>query len=109
MKNKIERKGGVKPPKFLKRYFWEVDFGKLDAKKSAEYVVNRLLEYGDEKAVRWMLDRFGKKQIKYVLCKYRGYSEKSANFWALVLGVPRNKVLCLQKSYLEMRKRTWPY
>lgn len=99
----------MKLPIFLKRYFWEVDFSKLDAESSSEYILRRLLEYGDERAIKWMFNNFKKNQMKKVLCKFRGYSEKSANFWALVLGVPRKNVLCLQKPYLEMRKRTWPY
>ena len=98
-----------KLPGFLKQYFWEVDFGKLDKTRFPEYIIRRLLEYGDEKAIGWMFSNFRRAKIRQVLCKFRGYSEKTANFWALVLGIPRNKVLCLQRHYLEMRKRTWPY
>lgn len=98
-----------KLPSFLRQYFWEVDFNKLDRDKSWEYVIHRLLEHGNDRAVKWMFENYKKKRMQYVLCKYRSFSEKSAIFWALVLRVPRDKIVCLQKPFLEMRKRTWPY
>lgn len=96
-------------PKFLKQYFWDVDFEKLEFKKSRTYVLIRILEYGNEKAIEWMRKNFAKDEIAEVLFRYRGVSPMSANFWALVFGIDRKKVVCLQKPYLEIRNRHWPY
>jgi hypothetical protein len=96
-------------PKFLKKYFWDVDFDKLDVKAHSQDILTRLLEYGDEKAIRWMKRNFTKDEIADVLFHLRTVSPKSANFWALIFGIDRKKVLCLQKHYLEIRKRCWPY
>ena len=43
-----------KAPAFLKQYFWDIDFDKLDIEKYPLYVVARILNYGDEKAIAWM-------------------------------------------------------
>lgn len=96
-------------PEFLSKYFWDIDFKKLDATKYPYYVIERILEYGDEKAVKWMMDNFKKTQIKYTLIKRRGISKKSAVYWALILNISKNKILCLNKRYQSRFEKTWPY
>ena len=98
-----------KLPEFLRKYFWDVEFGKIDKEKSRIYILKRILEYGDEKAVAWMRGNFKKSDIKDALVNFRGYSRKSANFWALLLNVPREEVLCLKKRSSKEQKRIWPY
>ena len=98
-----------RPPKFLRKYFWDVDFGEIDLKTHYQDILVRILEYGDEKAIDWMKRNFTKDDIANVLFRLRGVSPKSANFWALIFGIDRRKVLCLQKHYLEIRNKHWPY
>ena len=98
-----------KLPESLKKYFWDVEFEKIALEKRRVYVLRRILEYGDEEAVSWMWKNFKKSEIKNVLSNYRGYSQKSANFWALLLNVPSEEVLCLKKHSSRDRKRIWPY
>jgi hypothetical protein len=100
---------GLELPKFLSKYFWDVDFEKLNVGKYPFFIIERILEYGDRDAVMWMLDNFRKSQIKRTLLEKRNFSARSANYWSSVLGVPKNKVLCLKKSYQKMRKTHWPY
>lgn len=97
-----------KAPKFLKEYFWDIDFQKLDENKSRLFVLKRILEYGDEKAVGWMTRNFGRDEIVKFL-SFARIDHKSANFWAIILGIEKEKILCLQKRYLAMRKKIWPY
>lgn len=96
-------------PKFLKGYFWDVEFKKIDPEKNRLYILRRILNYGDEKAVNWMHKNFESLEIKNTLSNFRGYSRKSVNYWALVLGVPREKVLCLKKRSLKEPRTFWPY
>ena len=96
-------------PKFLEKYFWDVDFEKIDVEKYRFYVIRRILNYGDERAIRWMNDHFRKNEQIEALCTTRDISPKSDNFWAVILGVPKRKVRCLQKRYLAIRKQSWPY
>ena len=96
-------------PQFLKKYFWDVEFGRLNIEGRKIYILRRILEYGDEKAVSWMWKNFKKSEIKDALCNFRGYSQKSANFWAFILGLPREEVLCLKRSFLKIQNQFWPY
>ncbi len=98
-----------KLPEFLKGYFWDVDFGKINLDHRRVYVLKRILEYGDEKAVGWMWKNFKKSEIKNTLCNFRGYSQKSANFWAFILNIKKEDVKCLSRSFREIQKQFWPY
>ena len=96
-------------PKFLKQYFWDVDFESIDLEKRRLYVIKRILNYGDEKAIEWMNKHFSRYEQAEVLCATRDISPKSANFWAVILSVSKRRVKCLQKPYLEIRNQFWPY
>ena len=98
-----------KLPKFLEKYFWDVEFKEIDTKSYSSDVLARLLEYGDEKAISWIKRKFTRHQIEDVLLHYRSVSPRSANFWALIFNIDKRKVVCLQKPYLEIRRRHWPY
>jgi len=98
-----------KIPKFLKKYFWEIRFKELDLQKCRVYILRRILEYGDEEAVAWLWRNFKKSEIKNVLFNYRGFTKKSANYWVVVLNLPRENVRCLNKPSPKEQKRIWPY
>lgn len=97
-----------KLPKFLKRYFWDVDFEKMDPSRSRIFVLGRLIECGDGKAAAWIRKTFDRDEVAKLLA-YARIDPKSGNFWAVVFDIDRKKVLCIQKHYLEIRKRHWPY
>jgi hypothetical protein len=98
-----------KLPAFLKKYFWEVDFGEIDPNKHSSFIIERILELGDKKATSWLIKNFDKETIKKILCTTRKLSPKTAIFWSQILGVDKGKIRCLQKSYLQKRKSHWPY
>ena len=96
-------------PEFLKKYFWDTEFENIILEKRRIYVLKRILEYGDEKAVAWMRRNFTTKEMKNALSNFRGYSQKSANYWALILDMPREKIPCLKKHSSKEPKKIWPY
>lgn len=98
-----------KLPNAFKKYFWDVDFDKLDKVQSAGYIVHRILDKGNDRAIKWMYKNYDKDFIKEIIVKRRGFSPKTANFWADLLNIDKRKVVCLQKPYLKMRQELWPY
>ncbi|PKP54927.1 hypothetical protein CVT91_17480 [Candidatus Atribacteria bacterium HGW-Atribacteria-1] len=96
-------------PQFLKKYFWDVDFNKLDKEIFASFIIERILEEGDEKAARWMRDNFDLAQIKNVLYNSKNLSPKSANYWQLIFNLKRDKILCLRKSFQQKQRIIWKY
>jgi len=85
-------------PKHLRSLFWDVDVELFDPVAYPRYVIQRVLEYGDEDAVAWMRSLFDREQIVDVLRTDRALTPLSANFWALVLGVPAHEVVALRMS-----------
>ncbi len=96
-------------PGFLKKYFWDVDFEKVDKKQSTAYIIHRLLDRGNDRAIRWMYKTYDKNLIKEIVIKRRGFSPKTANFWADLLDIDKSQIVCLQTPYLKMRQELWPY
>ncbi len=96
-------------PPFLQRYFWDIDPTALDVSQHPTYVMERLLEYGDPEAVRWLLQRFSQEELAAVVQRSRQLSPRSANFWALYFGVSKEDVRCLSRPFREQAEAVWPY
>lgn len=75
-------------PKNFKQYFWEIDTQKLDFKKRKIYILKRLLEYGDPRAISWAWKTFSKKDWKSAL-KSREVSLVTKNFWSSLLSLKK--------------------
>jgi len=65
--------------------FWDTDSSSLDLQQNKEYIIERVLELGDENAVSWLVSCYRRSEIKKVLAASRRISRKSANYWSLVL------------------------
>lgn len=96
-------------PRFLKKYFWDVNFSELSKENYSSFIIERILEYGDERAVKWMKKNFNISEIKNVICKSKNLSQKSANFWQFMFNLKRDKILCLKKSFQKKRRAIWKY
>lgn len=96
-------------PTFLKQYFWDVDFDQLTLEESGIFILKRVLDRGNDKAIKWLLQNYTREDIRKLLLVSRDLSAKTANFWADYLKVDKRKVVCLQKPYLSMRQMHWPY
>lgn len=96
-----------KLPAFLKRYFWDVPFAGLDLHQSGAFLIERILEYGNPQAVRWLRAHVLAEAICEVVKSSHSLSARSANFWAAIYRLDRRTVRCLSKSFLRRRARHW--
>ena len=64
--------------------FWDVDPKTIDLKRHATYVIERVLDFGNDKEVRWLWRTYGPSRIRKVLKKSRVLDAKSRNFWELI-------------------------
>ena len=64
----------------LKKYFWDVEFEKLDLEKNKRYIISRLYCYGDLKAIRWIKQTYSKADIEEVAKKSRNLTPLVANY-----------------------------
>jgi hypothetical protein len=74
----------LKKPASFKKYFWEIKAKNLDLTKRKVYVLKRLMEYGDAKAISWAWGAFPKKDWLKAL-KSREISPATKGFWRSLL------------------------
>ncbi len=87
-------------PDFLKPYFWEIDLIQLRLPRRQTYVIERVLEYGDDQAIRWLKATFSPETIAGVVRCSRRISKNTANLWALVLDIPKEQIRCFSTPSL---------
>lgn len=77
----------VKKPimKFRQALFWDVNPKNIDVKKNAQYIIERVADFGDDKEARWVLDFYDKKTLKKVVAKSRALRPETKNLWTLML------------------------
>ncbi len=85
-------------PKHLRLLFWDTDVDGFDAEAYPVYAIERVLEYGDEQAVVWMRSLFTDEQILDVLRTDRNLTPRSANFRALLFGLPASDIIALRST-----------
>ncbi|MBI3304733.1 hypothetical protein HYZ80_00170 [Candidatus Parcubacteria bacterium] len=76
-------------PVRLKSLFWDIDPVKLDVKRHRAFVIERVLEHGDEAAIAWLFKTFSRTAIASVTKASRRLSPKSRDFWSFKLGIWR--------------------
>ena len=69
----------------IRPFFWDSDIPKINIKEHKQCLIERILELGDEKAVQWLFSHFSLPEIKKTLKDNRRISEKSKNYWFLIL------------------------
>ncbi len=96
------------PRKFYK-FFWDVQPEKLDIDRNAVFILERLLEMGDDDVIAWVRAAYPEETIKEVVRNSSRLSRKTARFWQVFLGLKEGEVKCLSRSYRQAEKPLWPY
>ena len=89
-------------PSFLRPYFWEVDFTMIQLPKHETYVIERVLEYGNDQAIGWLKKIFTPETIAHVVRRSGCLSRNTANFWALILDIPKEEIRCFSNPFQLM-------
>jgi hypothetical protein len=81
--------------------FWDSDPNTLDRDQHRRYIIERVLELGDQLAVRALFAVYTREEIGDVVLTSRQLSRRSAEFWALVLGLEERPLACTKPSWTE--------
>lgn len=88
-KEEVERFRTGKVPSSLRPLFWDVKLSDIDIRQHRDFVLSRVLEYGDFNAIRWALREYPRQELAQFL-RGRGLeilSRRSWVFWTSQLGV----------------------
>ena len=91
---------GDQLPEFLRSIFWETKFENIDIFGYKQYIIERVLEYGNDDAIIWLLKAFDAREIGEVVRSSRRISPNTATLWSLVLEIPKEEITCISKPSL---------
>jgi len=83
---------------FSQSLFWDAE--EIDLSKHAGYIIARVLDYGNEKDVKKLLDMYPREEIARVIKTRRGLLPKTGKYWAIKVNIPLTEVACL-KNYSQ--------
>ena len=95
-------KTSIKIGNFRSSLFWDVNPKKLDIEKNAEFIIGRVLDFGNLKEWRLAEQLYGKEKIAEVAKDHVFTDPRSANFWALILSIPVNQMKCTRIPSLKI-------
>lgn len=71
--------------KFRQSLFWDVNPDKIDAQKNSQYVIERILDFGNDEEVRWLYSYYDRTLLKNIVSKSRCLMPETKNLWTLIL------------------------
>lgn len=75
--------------KFRQALFWDTNPKNIDAKKNAQYIIERVADFGNDKEARWLLDFYDKSFLRKVISKSRCLRPDAKNLWTLMLKIKK--------------------
>ena len=84
-------------PEKFKPIFWDTSLDSLDTKEHKRYIIERILEFGDEEAYRWMFANYSDEDIIDTVKKSRRISRKTAIMMANFYKIPKEEIRCLKE------------
>lgn len=85
-------------PTNLQHLFWDIKIETFNPLEYPEYTISRVLEFGNEEAATWIKGLFSESAIKKVIKTDKRLTPKSANFWALMFGIPLGEITALKND-----------
>lgn len=67
--------------KLRSELFWDVDPKTIDFKKHAQYIIERVLEFGNDREVKWMWEFFSPRVINHVVEISRALRKETKPLW----------------------------
>ncbi|MFH1657640.1 MAG: hypothetical protein ABH919_04185 [bacterium] len=93
--------------KINRRLFWDVKFSELDYIKNADFIISRVLSYGDVVDYKEIKKRYGLRKIKNTARKITYANKKSLYFWSFIFNLPLNSFKCTKKLLTKKQSVFW--
>ncbi len=69
---------------FRQSLFWDTDVKKIDVQKNAKYIIERIMDFGNEDEARWMRQYYPNKLLSEVVRKSRVLGTSSKTLWTIL-------------------------
>ena len=84
----------MKLPVSLKVYFWDVSVNELNFDKHRKFIISRILNEGNHRAVAWLFDVYKRETIKDAVKTSRSLSLKTARCWQNYFDLKEEELCC---------------
>ena len=74
-----------KKMKFRPTLFWDTNPKNIDVKKNAQYIIERVADFGNDKEAKWTLGFYSKRKLRKVIAKSRCLRPRTKALWTLLL------------------------
>lgn len=71
--------------KFRKALFWDADLNKIDTHKNAQYIIERIFDFGNDEEVNWAYHFYDKALLKKIVANSRSLRADTKNLWESIL------------------------
>ena len=88
----IINKGTI--PSWMKHYFWDTDINTLDLDKNRVFIIERLLNVGNEKTLSWVFENYSINSVRDAVQTSRGLSLKTARCWQNYFNLKEEEMRC---------------
>ncbi len=94
-------------PNHLTKFFWDVDPSQLDVNKDLFFIIERILEYGDDHSLKWLRNIYSNKDIVKVVKASKKLSKKTVNLWQIYYDLKPEEITCLKRYYNQGNNVFW--
>ena len=70
---------------FRQSLFWDTNPKRIDTKKNASYIIERILDLGRDNEVRWLWNQYPKSLLKKVVARSRSLRPRTKTLWTMLL------------------------
>ncbi len=89
-----------------KKAFWDVDMKTMDAEKHADYIIQKVFEYGSLNDVKQVLYFYPSDKIIQSLTTANFLFKETLHFASMLFHIPKESFSCYTKTQLQMNAGT---
>jgi len=93
--------GKTPVPEKLRPLFWDVDQSKLDLVKHKSFIIERVLNMGDQHALAWLRSVACEEEILQVVKSSRRLTNKTAQCWKNIYHLDEDEMRCFGTSSIR--------
>ncbi|ACA60599.1 DUF6922 domain-containing protein [Candidatus Desulforudis audaxviator] len=86
--------GRYKIPVWLYSLFWDVNPREVDLSRNSTLVIERVLNEGDQKALKWLFRTYTEDEIRQAVLHSRSLSLKTARCWQNYFNLKEEAMRC---------------
>lgn len=95
----------IQVPDHIKGYLWDINLDQLDVQRHSKYIIEKVLEYGNKKDIKWINETYTRDTIVDTLKKSKRISTKTGTFYAIYYDIPKEELECIKKPFTQKQNR----